>query len=690
MVTTHPHTTRHDPGAGAADPVAFWEAAARGLDWAAPWHTAHTWAPAVPDPEHPGELTVPRVEWFAGGRLNVAYNCVDRHVEAGRGRQPAILVESATGERRALTYAGLQREVSRAANALLALGVTTGDRVAIYLPPVPEAIIAVLAAARIGAVHSLVFSGFSAEALRTRLVDIDAKVLVTADGQLRRGRALPLKAAADAAVAGLPVRHVLVVRRTGQPVAWQADRDVWWHDAVDAAPADHTPEAFDAESPLFIIHTSGTTGRPKGLVHTMGGYLTQAAWTYAHLFDPRPGDVHWCTADPAWVTAHTYVIYGPLANGATILLDEATPDWPHRARHAELIERHRVTTYYTAPTLVRTLATWFPDGFGDRYDLSSIRLLGSVGEPINPAAWHWLRANVGAGTAPVVDTWWQSETGATMVAPPRAGDPKPGSAGRPLPGISVRVVDESGADVPAGVDGLLAVDRPWPGMARTVWGDPERYRDAYWARFADRGLYVSGDRARQDADGDLWLLGRADEVINVSGHRLSTIEIESALVAHPAVAEAGVTGVPDATTGQAVAAFVVLAAEVGAGGAVGGAPASQPTREPTREPKREPTGEPTGELGAALRGHVSAAISPIARPRDVVVVPDLPKTRSGKILRRLLADLVAGVPLGDTTSLADPTVIDRIAAALASHPAGDGDARHGTADGGPTDKEEVA
>ncbi len=650
-----------------ADHVAFWAAAAGALDWDTPWHTAHTWAPALPDPERPGELTVPRAEWFAGGRLNTAHNCVDRHVEAGRGRQPAILVESATGERRALTYAALQREVARAANALEELGVGPGDRVVIYLPPIPETIIVALAAARIGAVHSLVFSGFAAEALRTRIVDVGATVVVTADGQYRRGRALPLKASADAAVAGLDVRHVLVVRRTGQPTAWTPGRDVWWHDAVDGASDRHTAQAFDAEHPLFVIHTSGTTGRPKGLVHTTGGYLTQTAWTYAHLFDPRPGDVHWCTADPAWVTAHTYVLYGPLLNGATILLDEATPDWPHRARHAELIERHRVTTYYTAPTLARTLATWFPDGFGDRYDLSSVRLLGSVGEPINPAAWQWLRTHVGGGTAPIVDTWWQSETGATMVAPVALAEPKPGSAGRPLPGIAVEVVDEGGEPVPPGVDGLLAVTRTWPGMARTVWGDPERYRDAYWARFAHRGLYLSGDRARRDADGDLWLLGRADEVINVSGHRLSTIEIESALVAHPAVAEAGVTGVPDDTTGQAVAAFVVLAG--------------------TRD--GDVTADLTTDLTADLTAHVSAAISPIARPRDVVVVPDLPKTRSGKILRRLLADLVVGAGVGDTTSLADPTSVDRIRAALAAAPP-HGYARTRSDEDASSEKEEVA
>lgn len=631
------------------DHVAFWEAAARRLEWTEPWHTAHTWSPAVPDADHPGRLTVPQAEWFAGGRLNVAVNCVDRHVAAGRGEKVALHFEGEPGDRRSLTYADLQREVSRAANALTALGVGTGDRVAVYLPVLPETVVIALAIARIGAIHSLVFGGFSAEALRVRLQDVGAKVLVTSDGQFRRGRAVPTKPAADAAVAGLDhVEHVLVVRRTGDQVPWTPGRDVWWHDVVDTADDVHRPESFDAETPLFVIHTSGTTGKPKGLVHTSGGYLTQAAWTHWAMFDARPDDVYWCTADLAWVTAHTYVIYGPLANGATQVLYEGTPDSPDRARHAEIIERYGVTTYYTAPTLVRTFMSWFPDGFGSRYDLSTIRLLGSVGEPINPEAWRWLRANVGQGRAPVIDTWWQSETGAAMIAPlPGVSRTKPGSATRPLPGISVKVVDESGVPVPSGVSGLLVVDRTWPGMARTIWGDPERYRDAYWARFAERGYYLTGDGARQDADGDLWLLGRADEVINVSGHRLSTIEIESALVAHPAVGEAGVTGVADPTTGQAVAAFVVPARAPG-----GPDDAATWARQP--------------ELAAELRAHVARAIGPIARPRDVVVVPDLPKTRSGKILRRLLADLAAGGTLGDVTSLQDPAAVRRIQAVLAA------------------------
>lgn len=639
-----------------ADHVAFWERAAERLEWAEPWHTAHTWAPAVPDPARPGELTVPRAEWFAGGRLNVAVNCVDRHVAAGRGDKVALHAEGEPGDRRSWTYAELQREVARAANALLALGVGQGDRVVVYLPVLAETVVVTLAIARIGAIHSLVFGGFSAEALRFRVEDLRASVVVTSDGQFRRGVATPTKATADEAVAGLDhVRHVLVVRRTGEAtpaVPWTAGRDVWWHEALAAADDVHEAEAFDAETPLFVIYTSGTTGRPKGLVHTAGGYLTQASWTHWAQFDARDDDVHWCTADLAWVTAHTYEIYGPLSNGLSQVIYEGTPAVPHAARHFEIIERYGVTTYYTAPTLIRTFMTWFPDGPPARYDLSSIRLLGTVGESINPAAWEWFHEHVGGGRAPVVDTWWQSETGATMVAPlPGVSTLKPGSATRALPGISIRVVDEHGADAPRGTAGLLVVDRTWPAMARTVWGDPERYRDAYWARFAAQGYYLAGDGARLDADGDLWLLGRVDDVINVSGHRLSTIEIESALVSHPLVGEAGVTGVPDARTGQAVAAFVIPAHRPG-----GLADADDAAA----------WAEHADELAAVLRAHVATQIGPIARPRDVIVVPDLPKTRSGKIMRRLLADLVAGRPLGDVTSLQDPSALDRIGAVLAA------------------------
>ena len=635
------------------DHVAFWERAAQRLQWAEPWHTAHTWSPAVPDPAHPddpGALTVPSAQWFVGGRLNVAVNCVDRHVAAGRGEKVALYFEGEPGDRRTYTYADLQREVGRAANALTDLGIGQGDRVVVYLPVLPETVIITLAIARIGAIHSLVFGGFSAEAVRFRVQDTGAKLLVTSDGQFRRGVAVPTKAQADEAVAGLAhVEHVLVVRRTAKAgTPWTPGRDVWWHEVVETADEHHTAEAFDAETPLFIIYTSGTTGKPKGLVHTSGGYLTQASWTHWAHFDARDDDVHWCTADLAWVTAHTYEIYGPLSNGVTQVIYEGTPSTPHAGRHFEIIERYGVTTYYTAPTLIRTLMTWFPDGVPAEHDLSSVRLLGTVGESINPEAWVWFHEQVGGGRAPVVDTWWQSETGATMIAPlPGVTTLKPGSATRPLPGVSVRVVDERGEQVPHGSGGFLVVDRTWPSMARTVWGDPARYRDAYWARFATQGYFFAGDGARYDADGDIWLLGRVDDVINVSGHRLSTIEIESALVSHPLVAEAGVTGVHDATTGQAIAAFVI------------------PTRTTADPDDARAWVAHAIEVTDALRAHVAQQIGPIAKPRDVVVVPELPKTRSGKIMRRLLADLVAGGTLGDVTSLQEASALHRIQAVLA-------------------------
>lgn len=621
----------------AADPVRFWERQAARLDWAEPWRTAHTWEPATVGAD--GELSIPRAEWFAGGRLNAAVNCVDRHVAAGHGDRVALHFEGEPGDRETITYADLQRRVARAANALTALGVGKGDRVVVYLPVIPETVVITLAIARVGAIHSLVFGGFSAEALRFRVEDTGAKLLVTSDGQFRRGAAVPVKANADAAVAGdNAIEHVLVVRRTGEltpDIPWTPGRDVWWHDVVDSAPSVHEPEFFDAETPLFIIYTSGTTGRPKGVVHTTGGYLTQASWTHWALFDAKEDDVYWCTADLAWVTAHTYVLYGPLSNGATSVIYEGTPNTPHTGRHFEIIERYGVTTYYTAPTLIRTLMTWFPEGVGDRWDLSSIRLLGTVGEAINPEAWVWFREQLGAGRAPVVDTWWQSESGAAIVAPlPGVTALKPGSATGAIPGAIVRVVDERGDDVPRGSGGSIVIDGTWPAMSRTVWGDPERYRDSYWRPFAERGYFLAGDGAAVDEDGYLWLLGRLDDVINVSGHRLSTIEIESALVAHPRVSEAAVVGVGDATTGQAVAAFVV------------------------------PSGEAPEE--AELREQVTREIGAIAKPRHVVLVGDLPKTRSGKIMRRLLVDLFDGRPLGDTTSLQDETVPHAIAATLAS------------------------
>ncbi|MBO0985581.1 acetate--CoA ligase [Rathayibacter sp. SD072] len=637
----------------AADPVAFWEEAARRLDWAEPWTTAHTWEPALPQDD--GTLSVPRATWFEGGRLNVAVNCVDRHVDAGRGDKAALHFEGERGDRRTLTYSDLQREVSKAANALTALGVGKGDRVVVYLPVIPETVVITLAIARIGAIHSLVFGGFSAEAVRFRVEDTGAKLLVTTDGQFRRGAAVPVKANADHAVAGVgSIEHVLVVRRTGDEtpdLPWTPGRDVWWHDVVDTASDVHEAEAFDSETPLFIIYTSGTTGKPKGLVHTSGGYLTQASWTHWALFDAKPDDVHWCTADLAWVTAHTYEIYGPLSNGLTQVIYEGTPNTPHTARHFEIIERYGVTVYYTAPTLIRTLMTWFPDGVPAQYDLSSLRLLGTVGESINPEAWVWFHERIGGGRCPIVDTWWQSETGAAVMCPlPGVSTLKPGSSLGALPGLTTLVVDDAGQRVPNGSGGYLVVDRTGPALARTVWGNPERYRDSYWARFAEQGYFFSGDGAKYDADGDIWVLGRVDDVINVSGHRLSTIEIESALVAHPAVGEAGVVGVEDATTGQAIAAFVI------------------PSDEAVDRAQDDPAywNGLASDLSSVLREHVATAIGPIAKPRDVVIVPDLPKTRSGKIMRRLLGDIRDGRALGDVTSLQDDTVPERIARIVAA------------------------
>jgi len=610
------------------DSVEFWTQQAERLDWAEPWHTAHSWEPT-------DGVSIPTAEWFAGGRLNVAVNAVDRHVASGNGDKVAFFFEGEPGDRRTLTYADLQKEVSQAANALTSLGIVKGDRVVVYLPVIPETIVITLAIARIGAIHSLVFGGFSAEALRFRVEDTEAKLLVTTDGQYRRGKAVPVKEAADDAVAGVPsIEHVLVINRTGSDVPWTDGRDVWWHDVVDPASDVHEPEFFDAETPLFIIYTSGTTGKPKGLVHTSAGYLTHASFSHWAVFDAKPDDVYWCTADLAWVTAHTYVLYGPLSNGITSVIYEGTPNTPSRERHFEIIERYGVTTYYTAPTLIRTFMTWFPDGLPTTHDLSSIRLLGSVGEAINPEAWVWFHENIGGGRAPIVDTWWQSETGAAVMAPlPGISTLKPGSALRALPGLRALVVDGDGVEVAPGGGGLLVIAGTWPGMARTVWGNPERFRDSYWKRFADQGYFFSGDGAKYDEDGDIWLLGRVDDVINVSGHRLSTIEIESSLVAHPTVGEAGVVGVTDAVTGEAIAAFVI----------------------------------PNGDVDLAeLRSHIRTQIGAIATPRDIFIVPDLPKTRSGKIMRRLLADIVDGRTLGDTTSLQDETVPGQITEIVAA------------------------
>ena len=620
----------------AADRLGFWaEQATKLLTWETPFTEVLDWSGA------------PVARWFADGRLNACYNAVDRHVDAGDGERIALLFEGEPGDRRSVTYAELQLEVSRAANALAALGVRTGDRVAIYLPLIPEAVVAMLACARIGAVHSVVFGGFSAEALRSRIADADAVAVITADGGFRRGSVTPLKPAVDEALRGTTsVRSVLVVRRTGQDVDWTPGRDTWWHEALADAADTHTPVAVDAEHPLFILYTSGTTGKPKGILHTTGGYLTQCASTVQSVFDLKAdSDIYWCTADVGWVTGHSYVVYGPLLNGATQVLYEGTPDTPHKARWWEIVERYGVTILYTAPTAIRTCMKW-GEGFPGEHDLSSLRLLGSVGEPINPEAWTWYRRVIGGDATPVVDTWWQTETGGVMISPlPGVTEAKPGSATRPLPGIAAEVVDEHGAPVTDGSAGYLVLTAPWPAMARGIWGDHQRFVDTYWTRFP--GSYFSGDGARRDDDGDIWLLGRVDDVMNVSGHRLSTAEIESALVSHPMVAEAAVVGASDATTGQAVVAFVILRAEY---------------------LERVGDNGDDEDVAAVLRAHVAQQIGPIARPRTILVVTELPKTRSGKIMRRLLRDVAEHREVGDVTTLADSSVMDLIAAGLEASP----------------------
>ncbi|MFD4253576.1 acetate--CoA ligase [Amycolatopsis thermoflava] len=599
----------------------FWAEQAQRLHWDVRWSEVLDWSGA------------PYAKWFTGGRLNVARNCVDRHVEAGFGDQVAIHWVGEPGDSRDITYAQLRDEVCRAANALVSLGVRAGDRVAIQLPMIPEAIVAMLACARLGAPHSVVFGGFSPSALRSRVDDAEAKVVITADGQYRRGKAVPVKAGVDEALAGSAVEKVVVVRRTGTPVS-MGERDVWWHELVDPQPTEHTAEAFDSEHPLFILYTSGTTGKPKGILHTSGGYLTQVAYTHAAVFDHRPGeDVYWCTADIGWITGHSYIVYGPLANRATQVVYEGTPNTPHEGRHWEIIQRYGVSIYYTAPTLIRTFMKWGED-IPARYDLSSLRVLGSVGEPINPEAWRWYREHIGAGKAPIVDTWWQTETGAIMIAPsPGSAEFKPGSAQTPVPGISAVVVDDAGKEVAPGESGYLVLDQPWPSMLRGVWGDDARFRETYWSRFA--GAYFAGDGARYDADGDIWLLGRVDDVMNVSGHRISTAEVESALVSHPAVAEAAVVGAADPTTGQGIVAFVI------------------------------PRG--VAEVSVQeLREHVAREIGPIAKPRQIMVVPELPKTRSGKIMRRLLRDVAENREIGDVTTLADATVMAHLKTGVSS------------------------
>ncbi|MEY9214832.1 acetate--CoA ligase [Thermobifida halotolerans] len=613
-----------------ADREGFWAKQAGRLHWETGWNQVLDWSDA------------PFAKWFVGGRLNVAYNCVDRHVESGHGDQVAIHWVGEPGDTRDITYAELKDEVCRAANALASLGLRAGDRVAIQLPMIPEAIVSMLACARLGLVHSVVFGGFSPAALRSRVDDAAARVVITADGQYRRGKAVPMKAGVDEALQGAEtVERVVVVKRTDIDTPWTEGRDLWWHDLVDSQSTEHTPEAFDSEHPLFILYTSGTTGKPKGILHTSGGYLTQTSYTHHVVFDHKPGeDVYWCTADIGWVTGHSYIVYGPLSNRATQVVYEGTPNTPHEGRHWEIVQNYKVTIYYTAPTLIRTFMKWgeqIPEG----YDLSSLRVLGSVGEPINPEAWLWYRRHIGDGSLPIVDTWWQTETGAVMISPlPGVTALKPGSAQRPLPGISARVINEKGEEVPHGSGGYLVLDKPWPSMLRGIWGDEERYRDTYWSRFADLGFYFAGDGAKYDDDGDIWLLGRVDDVMNVSGHRISTTEVESALVSHPTVAEAAVVGASDPTTGQGIVAFVILRGGVA---------------------QDEASGE---EAIRALRDHVAKEIGPIAKPRQIMVVPELPKTRSGKIMRRLLRDVAENREIGDVTTLADSSVMDLISSGL--------------------------
>ena len=611
----------------AVDDEGFWaRRAAESLVWDTDWHTICEW-------------DLPIARWFVGGRLNVSYNCLDRHVEAGRGDKVAIHWEGEPGDTRTLTYADLLDEVQRFANVLKGLGVGVGDRVNIYLPMVPEAAVAMLACARIGAAHSVVFGGFSSQALADRINDAEATVLITADGGYRRGEVFPLKPAADEAVRSAPsIRHVVVVRRGGNPVEMVDGRDHWYHELMAAADPVCPAEPFDSEQLLFLLYTSGTTGKPKGIMHTSGGYLTHVTFTHKYVFDLHPEtDVYWCTADVGWVTGHSYIVYGPMSNGVTQVMYEGVPNHPGNDRFWDIVERYGVTILYTAPTAIRTFMKWGPEEPA-KHDLSSLRLLGSVGEPINPEAWMWYHTHIGGGRCPIVDTWWQTETGGIMISPlPGATTTKPGSATFPLPGVTAEVIDDAGQRVEHG-GGYLTLTRPWPGMLRGIWGDPERYRETYWSRFPDR--YFAGDGARLDADGYLWLLGRVDDVMNVSGHRISTTEVESALVSHPAVAEAAVVGANDPTTGQAIIAYVITR---------GGAEVDV----------------------EELRGHVATEIGAIAKPKAIFITPDLPKTRSGKIMRRLLRDVAEGRTMGDTTTLADSNVVEELQRRAAEAPSED-------------------
>ncbi len=604
--------------AASKDRLTFWESKAKELAWEKPWSKVLEWQP-------------PFAKWFIDGKLNVTYNCLDRHVLEGRGDRVAFYFEGEPGDTRTITYSDLLKEVKKAANALIELGIGAGDRVAIYMPMIPEAAVAMLACARIGAAHSVVFGGFSSDALLARIQDADAKLVITADGGYRRGAPFALKPAVDGALEGEQnVKHVLVVKRTGQESNWVEGRDIWWHEIVDRQSDEHEAEAFDSEHLLFILYTSGTTAKPKGIFHTSGGYLTQVAYTHKAVFDLKAEtDVYWCTADIGWITGHSYIVYGPLANGATQVMYEGTPDTPTKSRIFEIIEKYKVSILYTAPTLIRTWMKW-GDEFPNSCDLSSLRLLGSVGEPINPEAWMWYREVIGGNRCPIVDTWWQTETGAIMISPlPGVTATKPGSAMAAIPGISAKVVDDEKRELGNGHGGYLILDEPWPSMLRGIWGEPERYAETYWSRFRD--IYFAGDGAKLDDDGAIWLLGRVDDVMNVSGHRISTTEVESALVSHEAVAESAVVGAKDEMTGQAIVAFVIL---------------------------RSGVAHKDGDvLVKELRDHVAKEIGPIAKPRQIMVVGELPKTRSGKIMRRLLRDVAENRAVGDATTLADPNVM---------------------------------
>lgn len=639
-MAAHANATSYEYKKAKADRLQYWREAALRLAWHEPFTEILDWSDA------------PVARWFYDGTLNACDNAVDRHVREGRGDRVAFHFVGEPGDTQTLTYSDMLERVQKAARGLESLGITKGDRVAIYLPQIPEAVVAMLACARIGAIHSVVFGGFSAESLRQRIDDAEAKLVITADGGNRRGAHLALKPLVDEALAShgegtahpepcKSVERVLTVKRTGQDTDWTDGRDVWWHDVVDPQPAEHEPVWVEAEHPLFILYTSGTTGTPKGLFHTTGGYLTGVAHTHRIVFDIKPEtDVYWCSADVGWVTGHSYIVYGPMTNGTTQVLYEGTPNTPHEGRWWEIIEEYKVTILYTAPTAIRTFMKW-GEAIPDKYDLSSLRLLGSVGEPINPEAWMWYRRVIGYDRCPIVDTWWQTETGSIMISPlPGVTGTKPGSAMTAIPGVAIEVVDDTGAPVRNGEGGYLVITEPWPSMLRGIWGDRKRYASTYWNHFD--GMYFAGDGAKKDVDGDLWLLGRVDDVMNVSGHRLTTTEIEHALVSHPWIAEAAVVGANDEITGQAVVAFVIIRSDV---------------------PDIPEDGE---AVATALRNHVRKQIGPLAKPREILVVAEVPKTRSGKIMRRLLRDVAENRVVGDVTTLADSSVMDAIKEGLAA------------------------